>query len=49
MFPDAPTVRGTKHVQELIKAKKEGYQATILSSIGEKTPTSRNGKCVGGR
>lgn len=30
MFPDAPTVRGTKHVQELIKAKKEGYQATII-------------------
>ncbi|MEN2466903.1 DNA/RNA nuclease SfsA [Ornithinibacillus sp. FSL M8-0202] len=33
MFPDAPTVRGTKHVLELIKAKEEGYQATIIFVI----------------
>lgn len=26
-FPDAPTVRGTKHLLELIKAVKEGYNA----------------------
>ncbi|MGL4791322.1 MAG: DNA/RNA nuclease SfsA [Anaerotignaceae bacterium] len=30
MFPDAPTQRGEKHIRELIKAKKEGYEASIL-------------------
>ncbi len=29
-FPDAPTVRGTKHIEELIKLKKSGYSAKIL-------------------
>ncbi len=29
MFPDAPTERGTKHILELIEAKKEGYEAGI--------------------
>lgn len=29
-FPDAPTERGTKHINELIKAKHEGYRACIL-------------------
>lgn len=29
-FPDAPTERGVKHVEELIKAKKAGYEAYIL-------------------
>ena len=28
-FPDAPTERGVKHVEELIKAKKAGYEAAI--------------------
>ena len=28
-FPDAPTQRGTRHVHELIRAVKEGYQAEI--------------------
>ena len=28
-FPDAPTKRGTKHVHELIKAKKDGYKTVI--------------------
>ena len=30
MFPDAPTVRGQKHVDELIAAIKEGYRTAIV-------------------
>ena len=33
MFPDAPTLRGVKHIKELIKAKNEGYDAYILFVI----------------
>lgn len=33
MFPDAPTVRGTKHVLELAKAAEEGYAAMVLFLI----------------
>lgn len=29
-FPDAPTERGVKHINELIKAKNEGYNSYIL-------------------
>ena len=29
-FPDAPSERAVKHVQELIQAKKEGYEAYII-------------------
>lgn len=29
-FPDAPSERAVKHVEELIKAKKEGYEAYVL-------------------
>ena len=32
-FPDAPTTRGTKHLQELTKLAKEGYGAYILFVI----------------
>ena len=32
-FPDAPTERGVKHVNELISAKKEGYLCGILFII----------------
>ncbi len=32
-FPDAITSRGTKHLNELIKAKKQGYQSYILYLI----------------
>ncbi len=32
-FPDAPTDRGRKHINELIKAKNEGYEAYILFVI----------------
>ncbi len=30
MFPDAPTVRGVKHVNELIAARKAGFKAYII-------------------
>ena len=33
MFPDAPSLRAVKHVEELIQAKKEGYEAYILFVI----------------
>lgn len=33
MFPDAVTARGTRHVKDLVKAKKEGYRACILFII----------------
>lgn len=33
MFPDAPTVRGTKHVHEMIKAVENGYRGYILFLI----------------
>ncbi|MCF0151494.1 MAG: DNA/RNA nuclease SfsA [Firmicutes bacterium] len=29
-FPDAPTQRGIKHIEGLIRAKEEGYEAAIL-------------------
>ena len=29
-FPDAPTLRGTKHLRELLRAKEEGYEAYLL-------------------
>lgn len=32
-FPDAPTSRGVKHMEGLIKAKEEGYDAYILFVI----------------
>jgi sugar fermentation stimulation protein A len=33
MFPDAPTERGTKHLNELIKLKKEGNRAVVFFLI----------------
>lgn len=33
MFPDAPTTRGKRHVEELIQAKEEGLDAAILFLI----------------
>lgn len=32
-FPDAPTQRGAKHLNELINAKKQGYRAVALFVI----------------
>lgn len=39
LFPDAPTVRGIKHMEELIHAKKEGYEAYLLFVIQMKGMT----------
>ncbi len=33
LFPDAPTERGVKHIEELIACTKEGYKAYILFVI----------------
>lgn len=33
MFPDAPTIRGVKHINELISAIADGYEAYILFVI----------------
>ena len=33
MFPDAPTERGVKHLQELMSCIKDGYQAFVLFVI----------------
>ena len=30
LFPDAPTERGVKHVQELIRCREEGYETYVL-------------------
>lgn len=35
-FPDAPTERGLKHLQELVKAKEAGYEAYLLFVIAMK-------------
>jgi len=33
LFPDAPTLRGKRHLMELIDAKKQGYRACVLFVI----------------
>lgn len=37
LFPDAPTERGIKHINELIRAKSEGYESYILFVIQMKS------------
>lgn len=32
-FPDAPTLRGVKHLEELIRARAEGYEAAVCFVI----------------
>lgn len=39
MFPDAPTTRGVKHIEELVACTKEGYEAYILFVIAMKGVT----------
>ena len=38
MFPDAPTERGARHLEELVKAKAEGYGAYVMFVIQMKGP-----------
>lgn len=40
MFPDAPTLRGVKHIQELTHCLDEGYQAMVLFIIKMKGITA---------
>lgn len=52
MFPDAPTERGVKHVEELIQCKKDGYDAYIvfvvqMSGMKVFTPNERTHKEFG--
>jgi sugar fermentation stimulation protein A len=39
MFPDAVTERGRRHINELAKAKKEGFRACILFLV-QRTDTN---------
>ena len=39
MFPDAPTIRGAKHVRELISARTQGYEGYIIFLVQMKGPT----------
>ena len=33
LFPDAPTLRGSRHLEELIKAKAAGYRACVVMVV----------------
>ncbi len=35
-FPDAPTKRGARHVQELLKATREGYRSVVVFFVPRK-------------
>ncbi len=52
LFPDAPTTRGIKHINELCKSIKEGYEAYIVFIIQMKgvtyfTPNIKTHKAFG--
>lgn len=52
LFPDAPTERGLKHINELVKALKEGYEAYLVFIIQMKniryfTPNYRTHQAFG--
>ncbi len=52
LFPDAPTERGVKHIEELIKAREEGFGAYILfviqmKGIGSLSPNDETHKAFG--
>jgi len=39
LFPDAPTLRGRRHLESLVWAKKEGYEAAILFVVQREDAT----------
>lgn len=39
MFPDAPTARGAKHLEELIRALDDGYEAYVIFVVQMKGPS----------
>ncbi|WP_456465279.1 DNA/RNA nuclease SfsA [Desulfurobacterium sp.] len=41
LFPDAPTERGRRHLEELISLKEKGYQASILIMVLRKADLFR--------
>ena len=51
-FPDAPTLRGVKHVNELVKSIKDGYEAYVLfvvqiNEVSYFTPNDETHKAFG--
>ena len=49
-FPDAPTERGIKHIQELIKAKKAGFRSILafviqMDGVGSVLAAQKSPKC----
>ena len=36
LFPDAPTERGKKHIEELILCREDGYEAAVIFVIQRK-------------
>ena len=52
LFPDAPTTRGVKHIEELIACGKDGYEAYLLfviamKGVGEFRPNDQTHKAFG--
>ena len=38
LFPDAPTLRGVKHLNSLIEAKRQGYRAAVVFVVQRHDP-----------
>jgi sugar fermentation stimulation protein A len=38
-FPDAPSTRGTRHLEELIEAVKEGYRGSVVFMVQRNDPS----------